>query len=273
MLTGQPTMLAELHSDGILRTPTGDDYRHRLAGLRREAFEFFGRPADVKNRYQSRDLQRGYRPTGIEYSATADFPDQNEAYAFWTDSAAHLAEVGGAEAFSAALGEFAEQCAVLGQGILDSLAREFDYRGKPLKFREFSYLQVNYTSAELAADLIQDRHEDGHLVTIHNASGPGLILHPDGRDEVPVAPDEYAATVLPGSTLTLMTGGIVPPMYHSVRAMTVGKARLAVMYFMNLDPTEPIEPYVLNDTNRHVDIADHIDRFPMNFGLPRLTDR
>ena len=185
-----------------------------------------------------------------------------------------MRETGGDDEFRDALQAFLVESERLAGQVLEEIAGGFDGGVPSPEFRGASYLQVNSTGVDLADGIVQDKHEDGHLITIHNATDPGLVLHLSDGDELLVEPDPARATVMAGSALTLMTGGGIDPMYHSVvkRGRPVGPTRLAVMYFVNPEPRPGLAPFVVNDTNRGVDLAEYVDSFPTRFGLPRLLE-
>ena len=48
------------------------------------AVEFFERPLADKQQHGSTDHNYGYRPFGVEYSASPDRPDMNECFTVWS---------------------------------------------------------------------------------------------------------------------------------------------------------------------------------------------
>ena len=127
------------------------------------------------------------------------------------------------------------------KAILDEVARTFGAEAAP-SFEKASYLQINYclpTPAE--RDLLQDKHEDGHMVTVLHATAPGLEIYP-GRalDEVkPMLPGPDEIVIMPGSVLTALSGGKIQPLYHQVRNHGLDD-RQSLMYFVNPEIDEPL---------------------------------
>jgi len=74
------------------------------------------------------------------------------------------------------------------------------------RFHRASYIQVNYYEpAQHSRDMLQDGHEDGHLITLVTANSPGLEIQiGDKYEPVEIGADEML--IMPGSLLTLMTG-------------------------------------------------------------------
>ena len=71
---------------------------------------------------------------------------------------------------------------------------------------------------------------------------------------------------MPGDLLSVMTGGLVKPLYHRVRNLNLAD-RLASMYFVNPDPSAACAPFVVNANNRGIDVRERALRNPHKFGL------
>jgi isopenicillin N synthase-like dioxygenase len=134
------------------------------------------------------------------------------------------------------------------------------------EFRSASYLQMNaYTDHASSRDLLQDPHEDGHMVTIHYANSPGLEAKIGGEYR-PVDLDPDTLLLVPGSILTGLTSGKVPPLYHRVRNHHV-VGRGSLMYFVNPSLEQPV--YSWSGTGeRGEDLREKIRSNPSTFGLP-----
>jgi isopenicillin N synthase-like dioxygenase len=81
----------------------------------------------------------------------------------------------------------------------------------------------------------------------------GLEIEIDGR----MRPESFEGgevLIMPGSLLTIMTGGAVPPMYHQVRNHHLSR-RMTVLYFVNTPMQGQVAPYVVNESNRDLDMA------------------
>ena len=132
-------------------------------------------------------------------------------------------------------------------------------------------MQVNfYEPPKHDRDTLQDRHEDGHLLNFVKATSPGLEIEVDGRFE-PVRLARNEVLVMPGSVLTALTGGLIPPLYHQVRNLGAPASRLSLMFFIN-PPVRPIAPWIVNDTNRDTNILDLLLKNSAMFGLPALDE-
>jgi isopenicillin N synthase-like dioxygenase len=119
--------------------------------------------------------------------------------------------------------------------------------------------------------MLQDGHEDGHLLTLVTATGPGLEIETaDGYRPAEVAEDEML--IMPGSLLTLMTGGEIQPLYHRVRNSFRKEPRYSMMYFVNPESGQVLDPWIRNETNAGIDIIEEANKLPQKFGLPTLAD-
>src|SRR6185312_7685016 len=116
----------------------------------------------------------------------------------------------------------------------------------------WSCLQVNCAPAVSARSLIHPTHEDGHLLTIGVADGPGLEARTAvGGFVAPPVPPGWAIA-MPGDIASLMSGGRLAPLYHRVRG--AGRTRMAILFFIDLAPSDCV-PWVRNAVNEGVDIG------------------
>ncbi len=234
------------------------------------AVDFFQRPLEDKTAHGSTDHNYGYRPFGIEYSISPDRPDMNECFTVWSSrldlipNAEDVADV--TDAFLA----WRDSLVPLVKGVLDEVARNFGTTGAPA-FEKASYLQINYSiKAPAERDLLQDKHEDGHMVTVLHATAPGLEIYADGEqaDEVkPMLPGRDEVVIMPGSVLTALSGGKIQPLYHQVRNHLLDD-RQSIMYFVNPEIDEPLFGWVDSPDGERADIREHVQNAPSMFGLP-----
>jgi isopenicillin N synthase-like dioxygenase len=231
------------------------------------AVTFFERPLEDKTAHGSTDHNYGYRPFGIEYSISPDRPDMNECFTVW---ASRLDLIPNAEDIPELTGAFLswrDSLAPIVGAILGEVARSFGADAPA--FEKASYLQINYclpTPAE--RDLLQDKHEDGHMVTVLHATAPGLEIYTsDGVKPMLPAADEIV--IMPGSVLTALSGGKIEPLYHQVRNHCLGEGeRQSIMYFVNPEIDEPLYSWLDSAEGERVDIREHVQNAPSMFGLP-----
>ncbi len=238
----------------------------RLRTALSTAVDFFQRPLEDKNSHGSADHNYGYRPFGIEYSITPDRPDMNECFTLWSSRLDLIPNSADIQDLNTAFLCWRDSLAPLVAAILDDVAANFGAVNGP-DFEKASYLQINYclpTPPE--RDLLQDRHEDGHMVTVLHATAPGLeIFVNDGVKAITPGPDEVV--IMPGSVLTALSGGKIAPLYHQVRNHGLTD-RQALMYFVNPEVESPLYSWIDSADGSREDIRAHVQNAPTMFGLP-----
>jgi isopenicillin N synthase-like dioxygenase len=232
------------------------------------AVKFFERPLEDKKAHGSTDHNYGYRPFGIEYSISPDRPDMNECFTVWSSRLDLIPNAQDIPDVTESFLSWRDSLAPLVQAILDEVAQNFGADGAP-EFEKASYLQINYclpTPAE--RDLLQDKHEDGHMVTVLHATAPGLEIYVN--DEVkPMQPAQDEVVIMPGSVLTALSGGKIQPLYHQVRNHCLGEGeRQSLMYFVNPEIDEPLFGWIDSADGERADIREHVQNAPSMFGLP-----
>jgi len=244
----------------------GDVDAGRLHTALSTARRFFERPPADKLAYGSTDHNYGYRPFGIEYSVTPDRPDMNECFTLWSSRLDLIPNAADIEDLTGAFLGWRDALAPLVAAILDEVAATY-HAGRAPEFEKASYLQINYclpTPPE--RDLLQDKHEDGHMVTVLHATAPGLEIYVN--DEVqPMLPAADEVVIMPGSVLTALSGGKIPPLYHQVRNHGLDD-RQSLMYFVNPEVAQPLFSWVDAPDGSRTDIREHVQNAPTMFGLP-----
>lgn len=230
------------------------------------AVRFFGRPDEEKRRHGSADHNYGYRPFGIEYSVTPERPDMNECFTLWSSRLDLIPHAEGVATLNESFLRWRDSLAPLVEAILAEIAGEFGAEGAP-PFEKASYLQINYClPAPPERDLLQDKHEDGHMLTVLHSTAPGLEIYVDGRIE-PMLPASDEVVIMPGSVLTALSGGKIAPLYHQVRNHGLDD-RQSLMYFVNPEVELPLHAWVQSTGGGRVDIREHVKNAPTMFGLP-----
>jgi isopenicillin N synthase-like dioxygenase len=230
------------------------------------AVRFFERPVEEKKVHGSSDHNYGYRPFGIEYSMTPERPDMNECFTLWSSRLDLIPQADGIAELTEAFLDWRDSLAPLVKAILDEVARNFGTAAAP-EFEKASYLQINYClPAPAERDLLQDKHEDGHMVTVLHATAPGLEIYVN--DEVkPMLPAKDEVVIMPGSVLTALSGGKIEPLYHQVRNHGLDD-RQSIMYFVNPEIDEPLFGWIDAPDGERADIREHVQNAPSMFGLP-----
>jgi isopenicillin N synthase-like dioxygenase len=230
------------------------------------AVRFFERPVEEKQAHGSSDHNYGYRPFGVEYSLTPERPDMNECFTLWSS---RLDLIPAAEEIPELTGAFLawrDSLAPLVKAILDEIAKNFGTEAAP-EFEKASYLQINYSlPAPAEREMLQDKHEDGHMVTVLHATSPGLEIYTND-DVKPMLPAADEIVIMPGSVLTALSGGKIEPLYHQVRNHGLDD-RQSIMYFVNPEIDEPLFGWIDAPDGERADIREHVQNAPSMFGLP-----
>ncbi|MBN9621022.1 MAG: isopenicillin N synthase family oxygenase [Actinobacteria bacterium] len=245
-----------------LRDVDADNLRNALS----TAVDFFQRPLEDKKAHGSTDHNYGYRPFGVEYSAVPERPDMNECFTLWSSRLDLIPDAQDIPELTGAFADWRDSLAPLVKAVLDRVAANFGADAAP-EFEKASYLQINYCLPGPAErDLLQDKHEDGHMVTVLHATAPGLEIYVN--DEVtPMLPDRDEVVIMPGSVLTALSGGKVEPLYHQVRNHGLDD-RQSLMYFVNPEIDAPLYAWLDAPSGERVDIREHVQNAPSMFGLP-----
>lgn len=259
------TMLAS----GYAIIPTGSLVKVCLDETFDIADEFFAKDAREKEMFSRPDILEGYRGFGAEFSSEQGRPDLNETFSLVPRNQV-LAEIGawsGSNPLHGALKRLAPFYAQLADSVLDHVRTAFDPSGDRIHSQEFSYLQLNYyRPGRERRELLQDAHEDGHLLTIVTSRQPGLEIEIDGAFEpADLAPGELL--VMPGSILTLMTGGLLRPLVHRVRNVGGLRRRASLMYFVNASVVEPPRAWIAAEDGSFPDIRKATIESSQMFGL------
>ena len=259
------SVTAALLSDGWAKIRLSEEQADRLTSLLNEATSFFGRPQAAKESCSSPDGNHGYRAMGREYSITPDRPDVNESFSLWSDRldlTSNHEELG---SFGRSLLAWQETVTGISRAILGGLAEHFGSTDE-LPFRTASSVQINnYAVGPDSRECLQDRHEDGHVLTLVHGTKPGLEIFVDGAPRaIDTAQDELL--IMPGAILSALTGDRIAPLYHQVRNLGL-PGRQSVMYFVNPELDEPVRPWAGDSDD---DLREVIRNRPSAFGLPAV---
>jgi isopenicillin N synthase-like dioxygenase len=261
-----------LKNDGFLLIPLAAGARDAVLETLDAAYEFFRAPLEEKSRSRLPE-DCGYRPCGIEYSQSPERPDQIESFSATVRTRAGIAQLHSASARRLydrmlatidLLEPIAEELTI---ELADSLSGRSCGQALCGAFRLWSRLQLNYSRpAETAEGLIHDAHEDGDLLTLACATGPGLEMQTESGGFQPVMAPPGQLVIMPGEIAWLLSGGQIRPLWHRVRPLSQERERFALLYFGDIDPRQ-CEPWVANRINANVDIGARVLRSVTRFGL------
>ena len=267
-------LLEELLARGHAKLKISHETRHQIDHTFSIAREYFATPFPEKSSFALPQFVEGYREIGLEYSQVKERPDLTESFSLWNRNRAHTEAAGWTRScpIHQELRRTIDDLSTYVADLFQSAADKWAPGTVGPRFQRASYIQVNYYEpAQHRRDMLQDGHEDGHLITLVTANSPGLEIQIDGT-YVPteIGPDEML--IMPGSLLTLMTGGAIPPLFHQVKNSRRKEARYSMMFFVNPEGNQVLEPWIRNETNRHADVIAEANALPLKFGLPTLDD-
>ena len=248
----------------------------QMVGLLNEIFDsagdFFARGPREKKGFERPDLLEGYRRYGAEHSGLRNRPDLNETFSLVLGNMARedIASWSLTNPLHRALRSAAPRYAALVDGVLDEIRRELNPGGDRVSSVEFSYFQLNYYRPRAETRIfLQEAHEDGHLLTVVTSRQPGLEARIGGRFQpVNFASDELL--VMPGSVLTLMTGGRIKPLPHRVRNVRSVATRASLMFFANAPVTRAPRAWAAAADGSMPDIGRATAENSKMFGLPSI---
>jgi isopenicillin N synthase-like dioxygenase len=262
-----PTLDAveELVTCGYVRLSIGHGDGDPLPSVLAAARRFFAQSASSKARHASDDRNHGYRAMGHEYSATPDRLDLNECFTMWSERLDLIPNAIEITDYTSALLTYRATMIPIVTEIVAQLGERFGAADLP-RFAAASHLQMNsYNDTAGDRDLLQDRHEDAHLLTVLHATADGLEVFVND-EPTPICLEPGELIVFAGSVLTALTGGAIAPLYHQVRNLHLAD-RVSVMYFVNPQLDRPLYPWVASATEEPVDLREQVRQAPAAYGL------
>jgi isopenicillin N synthase-like dioxygenase len=267
-------LLEELLARGHAKVQISRESHRQVDHTFATARDYFAKPFPEKSAFALPQYVEGYREIGLEYSQVKERPDLTESFSLWNRNRPHTEEAGWLQscAIHAELRRTIDDLSSYVADLFQAMADKWAPGTTGPRFHRASYIQVNYYEpAQHRRDMLQDGHEDGHLITLVTANTPGLEIQVDGRYvPIDIAPDEML--IMPGSLLTLMTGGAIPPLFHQVKNSRRKDPRYSMMFFVNPEGNQVLEPWIRNETNKDADVIAEANALPLKFGLPTLTD-
>lgn len=259
------TVLDQIMADGYATVRLDVADAERLAALYRDASEFFALGTETKLRYKTPNLGAGYRPYRAVHAGNAEKPDQNDSFLYWMPGFKTPPNSNEIAGLLVACEAYRQAAARITRELIDELRDRYGSSAE-VAFERASVLQINSYAEPSDEALLQQPHEDADFLTVTWTSGPGLELLVDGVARPMDFPAAEVA-IVPGSVMTAMTGGEIAPQHHLVRNHRLAD-RKSIMYFVSPNLESPIEPFVVNDYNRSMDIRQLVADNPQTyFGL------
>lgn len=240
------------------------------------AYPFFRSPLEEKIP-NILSLDSGYRPMGVEYSQAPERPDLVESFTASFRTRAEITKLPSLRAqdlFNRML-KTIDIFEAIAEAIIIRLADDLSERqaGENLKgaFRHWSRLQLNYSRpANASAPFINEAHEDGDLLTVACATGPGFELQAANGKFIPITTSEDEVLALSGEIAWLLSGGLIRPVYHRVRPESRANERMALLFFGDIHP-QLCEPWINSEVNADVDIGARVLTNATRYGLHGFT--
>ncbi|GAB2175457.1 2OG-Fe(II) oxygenase family protein [Dongia sp. agr-C8] len=267
-------VLEELLARGHAKLKISRETRRQIDNTFAIAREYFAKPIPEKSSFALPRYVEGYREIGLEYSQVKERPDLTESFSLWNRNRAHTDAAGWTQScpIHQELRRTIDDLSTYVAELFQTMADKWAPGTTGPRFQRASYIQVNYYEpAQHSRDMLQDGHEDGHLITLVTSNAPGLEAEINGKYQpVDIGPDEFL--IMPGSLLTLMTGGAIPPLFHQVKNSRRQDPRYSMMFFVNPEGNQVLEPWIRNETNKDADVIAEANALPLKFGLPTLED-
>lgn len=264
----------QFEQTGFARVPLTDAMARKIDRIYGLGEEFFVRSEVEKQSYSMQSFVEGYRELGPEYSQVPERPDLTESFSAWNRNRGRpeVEEVVGGLELHRALREVSDEWSLIVRGIFRAMADAWAPGSPELRAYNGTYVQLNYYEpSQHSAELLQDSHEDAHLLTLVKANAPGLEIEVDGK-YVPAGADGNEIVFMPGSLLSLMTGYKIKPGYHQVRNTRRRDPRSSLLLFVNPEIDQKLELWIKNESNAGIDIIERANEGPKQFGMPTLVD-
>jgi isopenicillin N synthase-like dioxygenase len=267
-------IVRQFEQTGFARVPVTDDLARKIERIYRLGEQFFVRSEAEKQSYSLQSFVEGYRELGPEYSQVPERPDLTESFSAWNRNRGRqeVEEAMGGLELHRALREVSDDLSLIVRGIFRAMADTWAPGSPELRCYNGTYIQLNYYEpSQHSAELLQDSHEDAHLLTLAKSNAPGLEIEVDGKF-VSAESESNEIVFMPGSLLSLMTGYKIKPGYHQVRNTRRSDPRSALLLFVNPEINQTLEPWIKNESNAGIDIIERANEGPKQFGMPTLVD-
>ncbi len=196
---------------------------------------------DTKESFSFPERTDGFLPFGMERSRTTNRVDLCERYCYRHKYRMdHLQYAFSGSPLYEETTCYESGVSAIAERLLDAICIAFnaEYR---IPIRDNSYLQFCAYSNQYRREdreYLQDRHEDGNLITLVKASCEGLVIYPDGVPRKVGTPEDEII-VFTGSLLTVLSDGRIPFMDHAVLNPSEGVSRSSLVYFVLPDLKSP----------------------------------
>jgi hypothetical protein len=206
----------------------------------------------------------GFMPMGLSFARDREKIDLNETFWYWPRFCdEHKKHRFHKHELYSTMSNYEKEVSNIAQRIMNDICKIYGYPERP-SIRDHSYLQFNCYREDLRLPhrrYLQDKHEDGHIITVIKPNAPGLVLF-IGNMEYLVELSPNQAIVVAGSLLTELSEGDIEPMYHAVLNLTLPAARASLVYNVNI-LSEKIDGL---KTGRKIEIRKIANKHHTEFG-------
>ena len=237
-----------------------------LFAARAEVRQFFTKEIKYKQKFADPSFNYGFREFGRQFSIEPSRPDLNESFVYRGNSSSGIPNNDLLNGLLPALSDYWRFCERICSDTFATIANSYG-SGQDIDFGKDSYIETNWYHSSSDRDLLQDRHEDGHIFTLASANNRGLEVEVEG-EMVPVDFQELDIVLMPGSLLTEITSGDIRPVYHQVRNHGV-RERSAILFLGNPAFDEPVYPF---GNSFGPNIGELARKKGAMFGLPDAPD-
>jgi hypothetical protein len=191
-------------------------------------------PLEEKTEFTFPDVTDGFFDKGGEHAKYTDNIDLCDRFCYWhKNRASHKDFLFTKNELYSNVLACEELLSSLAQDLVSGLSNFF-HGDEKIDIRDSSYIQIcmyenNYQEA--SRKYLQDRHEDGHLITLIKPTRDGLVIYINGV-ETPIFLADDEVIIITGSLLTALSDGRIPPMYHAVKNPLMRLSRKSLVYFV-----------------------------------------
>ena len=265
-----PETVESLLKTGFHLFRVSDDLRDQLDRTFTAGGQFFRSPLESKSG-TGLPGDSGYRPFGIEYSASPDRPDQMESFTVSHRTSNDYLSLppGAARELSKAMCDLKARIEQIAQDLLEVIQARYmkSKQNRVSQFSRWSILQLNFSQPSRTPErCINELHEDGCLFTIAAVTSPGLeVRMPDGSFE-PISTSHDQLLLMAGEILTLLSGGEIASCYHRVKTIPYLVDRMSLLMFADIDP-KFCTPWIEAKINAGIDVGAKVLTNATRFGL------
>lgn len=222
---------------------------------------------DVKRNFTFPELTDGFLPFGGEMSNTTNRRDLCERLCLRAKyKEKHKHYWFGSTRLYSAVCSLNSTFTAMANKILEEFQTSYGIQSpQNMNINEDSFSQVcwyNLDKRDPGREFLQDRHEDGHLLTFVLEREPGFMAYiTESPELLNLNPGEVV--VFTGSLLTLLTNGEIKPLYHSVANLKTETDRMSFAHFVLPDISKLYRNWI---DGKELNLQDYVNSLHKSFG-------